>query len=459
MSNTGLTLPAGPIGLIAHVGAGLCEALDDYLSQNPADLLLIEPNPEYAEDLRRRTAALEAASTKAEVLEQAVTAEAGRAPFHLLNFADLSCLKDPEGLRTLMPGIRVVAKPMVDIAPLSQILKGRAIEKERFNALVIEALGEEITVLEDLRASGLLQTFDQIAVRVGAAALLEGAGNVKTVQAFLSEQGFRLDATDSASDPDWPLCRFSLDRLSLENKSLKDDISKRKAEAAKLQEALSAAQARAEALEQEKAALSPGLTELKGEAAKLREDLSAAQARAEALEQEKAALSSGLTELKGEAAKLREDLSAAQARAEALEQEKEQLEPLRLASDEALAKARDGETSALADLRMAVKMQSLVRADLEDLQQRYRTLKGEKTALEDLLGQLTRKLETAATHLRDMSDSGFDQLSGSPESEDIAPAKTPVRKKAAGKKTVAKKSSPSSRSHTTTANKKKRGTS
>ena len=65
MNNTYLTFPAGPIGLIAHVGAGLCEALDEYLSRNPAGLMLIEPNTEYAEDLRRRKG-----GTKAYVLEQ-----------------------------------------------------------------------------------------------------------------------------------------------------------------------------------------------------------------------------------------------------------------------------------------------------------------------------------------------------------------------------------------------------
>lgn len=418
MNNTYLTFPAGPIGLIAHVGAGLCEALDEYLSRNPAGLLLIEPNPEYAEDLRRRTG-----GTKADVLEQAVAAEVGRAPFHLLNFADLSCLKDPEGLRSLMPGIRVLSKPMVETAPLSQILKERGIETERFNALVIEALGEEIAILEDLRSSGLLQAFDRIVMRVGQQACLEGAGSVETVQSFLQEQGFTLDSCDSERDPDWPLCRFSLNRLALENKALAAEVATQKSDAAKLREALTAA-----------------------------------QAKAGTLEQEKATLSSGLEAQKADAERLRGELSASQAKAEALEQEKAQLEPARLAGEEALAKAREGETAALADLRMAVKMQSLMRADLEDLQQRYSALGAEKTALEDLLGQLTRKLETAAEHLRSMSGSGFDQLAGTPEAEEIAPAKTPARKTAAAKKTAAKKSSPSPRSRGAAAAKKKRGT-
>lgn len=441
MSHPYLKFPAGPVGAIIHVGAGLCDGLDSYLASAPTQLLLIEPNPQYAAELARKTAA-------GVVLEQAIAAQKGQAPFHILNFADLSCLKAPDGLRDLMPGIRVVKTPMVETGPLSDILDQSPLETDRFNTLVIEAAGEEVAILQNLIDTGHLAAFDQIALRTGRTPYFAGAGTPDSVKTLLGPQGYRLETTYADDDPDWPVSCFTQDPLMLKNNALQDELTRIKAaSAADLKAAKDTAEQGQAASAQQISRLQIEAAELKALLAKAEQDAAAARATAAAdlkaaqdkAEQDKAATAQQLSTLQSEAVGLREAQTTAAAQLTAAQEQKQQLDA-RLAAEEkqkadlatALSESRNRENSALADLRVSVKLQALVRADFDDLQQRYQSLLQEKTDQEDLLSQLTQKLESAAQHLRLMStDTPDTPVSALDEAPKAAAEKAP--KKAAGK--------------------------
>lgn len=437
-----LKFPAGPIGAIVHVGAGLCDGLDSYLASAPTQLLLIEPNPQYAAELARKTAA-------DVVLEQAIAPQKGQAPFHILNFADLSCLKAPDGLRDLLPGIRVVKTPMVDTGPLSDILARTPLDGARFNTLVIEAVGEELAILQDLIDTGHLAGFKQIALRTGRTPYFAGAGTPDSVKTLLDAQGYRLETVFAHDDPDWPVSCFAQDPLMLKNNALQDELAGVKAAAAaELKTAKDTA-------EQDAAATAQQIASLQAEGAELRAVLAKAEQDKAATAQQVSTLQSEALGLRDAHAKTLQDLETAQTQLKAAQDQQQQFDTRIAAADTqkadlatALSESRSRENSALADLRVSVKMQSLVRADFDDLQQRYQTLLQEKTDQEDLLSQLTQKLESAARHLRLMSSdaaetpvSALDEAVKEPAAvPKAAPEKTPKKppKKPAPKKTAVK---------------------
>ena len=463
MSHPYLKFPAGPIGAIIHVGAGLCDGLDSYLASAPSQLLLIEPNPQYAAELARKTAA-------GVVLEQAIAPQKGQAPFHILNFADLSCLKAPDGLRDLLPGIRVVKTPMVETGPLSGILARTPLDRERFNTLVVEAVGEEPAILQDLIDTGHLAAFDQIAVRTGRTAYFAGAGTPDSVKTQLGAQGYRLETLYAEDDPDWPFICFVQDPLMLKNRALQDELTGLKAAAA------AELQAVKDKAEQEKTAAAQQIATLQGEVADLRAGLAKAEqdiatARTAAAgelktaqdkaEQEKTAAAQQIAALQAETARIKPLQDQNQQLETRLDAEATQKADL----DTALSEARSREGSALADLRVSVKMQALVRADFEDLQQRYQRLLQEKSDQEDLLSQLTLKLESAAQHLRLMSTdtldtpvSALDEATKEPVAAPKAAAKKAPKKATAGK-TAAKAPRKASRKTPSKTPEKKRSTS
>lgn len=445
MSHPYLKFPAGPIGAIIHVGAGLCDGLDSYLASAPSQLLLIEPNPQYAAELARKTAA-------GVVLEQAIAPQKGQAPFHILNFADLSCLKAPDGLRDLLPGIRVVKTPMVETGPLSGILARTPLDRERFNTLVVEAVGEEPAILQDLIDTGHLAAFDQIAVRTGRTAYFAGAGTPDSVKTQLGAQGYRLETLYAEDDPDWPFICFVQDPLMLKNRALQDELTGLKTAAAQ----------QIATLQGEAADLRAGLAKAEQDIATARtaaaSELKTAQDKAE---QEKTAAAQQIAALQAETARIKPLQDQNQQLETRLDAEATQKADL----DTALSEARSREGSALADLRVSVKMQALVRADFEDLQQRYQRLLQEKSDQEDLLSQLTLKLESAAQHLRLMSTDTLDTpVSALDEAtkEPVAAPKTAAKKapkKATTGKTAAKAPRKASRKTPSKTPEKKRSTS
>ena len=121
-------------GTTLHIGCGEAAEWLDTPPEGP--LVLVEPNPDCLE------AIADSALRPDRVIRAALAETTGRAPFHVLNFADLSSLHPPEVLAGLFPGLRETARIEVETRTLEALIEEAGLEGSG-HRLVIEAMGEE----------------------------------------------------------------------------------------------------------------------------------------------------------------------------------------------------------------------------------------------------------------------------------------------------------------------------
>ncbi len=200
------TLPAAQAapGLILHIGAGDGDAITAHLASSAARIVLVEPNPDRVADLERRSQT----EPRLEVLPVALAAQDGQAELLVFNFTGLSSLHAPTGLSDLLPGLRIVARPVVRTLSVSGLLD-RLGPKTGKLQLVLEAPGAEQDILLAWKAAGALGQIDLLDLRCGAEPLFAGAAPMAVLQSWLEAEGFDA-ATADLTDPDWPMLRFRL---------------------------------------------------------------------------------------------------------------------------------------------------------------------------------------------------------------------------------------------------------
>ncbi|WP_093993411.1 hypothetical protein [Flavimaricola marinus] len=199
------------IGTIVHLGAGTGEALDNYLDSGAAQIVLVEPEPERAEDLRALVASLSARDqARVQVIERAVAMQDGTAMLTVFNQTDASSLVPPTGLSELYPGLRVLSRTEVETVSPASLLKTLTLDPDALNWLIVETPGLEAQVLRALADLGGLTQFVRLDLRCGAEPLYEGAASGQEILTWLAEEGYLLGPSPEEADPD--LCERRLMR-------------------------------------------------------------------------------------------------------------------------------------------------------------------------------------------------------------------------------------------------------
>lgn len=402
-------LGARPVDVIVHIGAGQCSELRHYLDAKPRRIVLFEPNPEAVRALRRKAAG----RAEVDIRPVAVSAQRGEAILNLMNFPDLSSLRQPTGLSALYPGLQVEQQRKVETIPPAELAEELATDKHGNCWLIIDAPGEEMTVVSGLLERDALRKFEHVVLRCGREALYEGAAAGQEILALLEDSGFSVDGPTDTRDPDQPCWLLKLDAQRLENERLRTELETLRASGAQERERLVAERDDAKRrLEELRTTLETKLKEVREECEELKESISNAL-------KERDELRADLDDERGSVQSLTNRLEEANRQIDALRASAEQTksqdadEHLRL---QAIVEEKEQEITRLKDdLSVALRMQTVRENDLKDLQARYGELLEIKRKQDDLLSQLTARLSAAAEHLRhmdgDYSDAGQDQNS------------------------------------------------
>lgn len=387
---------------VLHIGAGSGAEIDCYRSIDIHRLVLIEGDPETAEELRTHPRLPD----NAEVLEQVIAAEGGAVEWHRYNLPALNGVLAPAGLRTLYPRLKMLNRERANASAVEDVLKQVGVCSGGSNLLFLDVPGIEAALLASV-PDQLLQSFAWIAVRGCQAACHEGGAPIDAVRSGLYERCFSIELVDAETDPNWPVLLLRRDEAQRENQRLR-------ANAEQLSAALDAATAEVSATEAKLAQVSRERDEqmrlLSGQSAAIRElneerdaqikRLAELQARADELLLQRDEQGRLATERQLRLAELtqahEEQASFAQDRQTQIVQLQQQLR----VQAEQLAEQSDQ----LADLRstasLTVRLHAQREADLKDLQDRYRKVLELKTRQDDLLAKLVQRLTLAADYLR-----------------------------------------------------------
>ncbi|MBM3095500.1 hypothetical protein GFB56_32785 [Ensifer sp. T173] len=328
---------AGP-DLYLFVGA----RPESFASGGGADeVLLLQPDPTVAAKLER---AIEG-QAGVRVIAASLGKAAGQATLNMMNMAALSSLRQPTpALLDLFPGLKTVATRDVRILRVADLDIPIAIDGLPYSLRVqIDMPGSEFDILSCLDETGLLAKVTECIVLCGTDVFFEGGCNYQAVVDFLAEKAFvQTDRDDS--DPDWPVLRFRGNPQSRQ-----------------------AMLARISSLENE-------LTELKETADKSRILFGELEAERNKLRQQVAAHT--------EAAKVLEATA---------EERKKRIGVLEVENKRTV--------ELQADVGFQIRMNALLRNDLDELAGRFEQSERQRLRLEELLRTLTPKLQQAAEEL------------------------------------------------------------
>lgn len=320
-------------GLIIHIGCGDSAGR---LWQDRADtVILVEPDPERALALKTW---LEGGG-KGTLVEAAVADRSGEGIFRRTSFDAMNSLRAPTGAKELFPGLQSLETVPVNLVRPRDLLSGRALENTRGRiGLVVDAPSETLLVLADLDDAGVLEQFDDIAVRVAERPLHEGGADRKDLEAWLKDTGRCLAWEPNPDDPD---IRYAIVETDWRARNSQNERRVLELE----EEIESVRQSYASASEE-------------------------AQANFTALDKAK----QDREALKAEVEELKTALSKASEEIEGLHKLRSELEALR------------------EDNRLLLRIQRIAQADLADLQNHYASLSREKLELEHFIDTLAEKV-------------------------------------------------------------------
>jgi FkbM family methyltransferase len=187
-------------------------------------VVLVEADPWVASTLQSSTAG----DPRVNVVNVAVAGRSGEAVLRVFNFAELSGLREPSALmRDLYPGLRMIQEVPVRAVTATDALSGREVDPSSSNCLVVDAPGQEMSIVENLSASGVLARFDVVRLHCGVNPLYEGATPVREIIDLLVGEGFEALESTEMCDPDAPWWHFRLgsEKLRDELAQVRDELS------------------------------------------------------------------------------------------------------------------------------------------------------------------------------------------------------------------------------------------
>ena len=198
------SIQAGRPDTILHIGAGRCSELDAFLDANPNRVVLVEPNPVLARGLRLAAQRFPDIS----VYELAVSDDPTRRSLHVFNHAAVTSLRPATGLSDLYPGLSLKHVRPVAVLPPADLIGELSLDFDN-NWLVLDAPGEEYSIVTSLADSHHIERFSYCWVHCGRRPLYEGSRHIEETIALLESRGFSVVAIDSSRDYDIPCCMLA----------------------------------------------------------------------------------------------------------------------------------------------------------------------------------------------------------------------------------------------------------
>jgi FkbM family methyltransferase len=236
-------LPPG-VDTILHIGAGRCRELEDYLAATPRQLVLVEPNPDLAAELRQRTAE----STSITIIEAAVSREGGTGVLSVFNVPSASSLRNPTALHQFYPGLAVKRRVPVQSLTLAELLERVKLSTDAPNVLVFDAPGEEHALVSALLEIGRLDV-SRLVLHCSLEPLYEEARSSKDIISSLEEAGYSVNLLDNTVDPDRPIWVAQTTATLRRLQEIEEELTNAETSIASLKTACMAAEAGREAAE------------------------------------------------------------------------------------------------------------------------------------------------------------------------------------------------------------------
>lgn len=204
-------LVSHPLGTVLMLGSR-GDALLNTLPRGAAKRIIrTEADPDRAQIAERRFQDCPTVT----ILPVAVGATAGIATLHRFNLTQAAALRAPTGLKSLFAGLRETGQIEIETCTTASLLKDVTLERDAAHLLVLGMPGEEMTVIEQLAASGDLQRFSHVITPLPSLALYEGASDGAAIRARLEQAGFRIESRD-ISDPDLSFAHLRRDTRYLD---------------------------------------------------------------------------------------------------------------------------------------------------------------------------------------------------------------------------------------------------
>ncbi|WP_420267733.1 hypothetical protein, partial [Halomonas lysinitropha] len=194
---------------LMHIGAGHGSELAEWLASDAERIVLVEPHPELAEQLR----IMAENEARVTVVEAAITPDPSRHELLAFNLPDAHSLREPTALTQLFPGLKRVERHPVQTMPPAELLDASGPGSDEPGAtLILEAPGEEQAILQALIDGDRLQRFSQLRLTASPEPLFEGSVGAPELLQALQAYGYEITAEDQ-QDPDWPRWQLQLNPL------------------------------------------------------------------------------------------------------------------------------------------------------------------------------------------------------------------------------------------------------
>lgn len=199
---------------IIHIGAGQGSELEAYLATEARRIILVEPNPTLAVQLRGKAQQY----PRVEVLELAITDNPAHNTLYEYNLPEASGLYLADGLKALFPGLRQITQYAVATQTPQGLVQGCQLQGEN-NNLVVQASGAELAIVNALIKSGKISHFRQLEITSSEHPVFNRDGDAERLKQTLQNEGFELKAKDS-HNPDWPVWTYVSSPVARQLKSV-----------------------------------------------------------------------------------------------------------------------------------------------------------------------------------------------------------------------------------------------
>lgn len=191
---------------ILHIGAGQATELPEWLNTEAERIILVEPNPNLAEQLRQNTSS----EPRVTVVEAAITSNPANNQLHEYNLPEASSLRPATSLKQLFPGLKTVNTYSVATLTPAQLMEQYGPEPGEPATLVLQAPGEEHAIIQALAEAEVLSYFSELWVTTNPEPLYEGSEAAETLLNTLQTLGYNVQQ-ENQQDPDWPTWQLARD--------------------------------------------------------------------------------------------------------------------------------------------------------------------------------------------------------------------------------------------------------
>lgn len=136
------------LGVVVHVGAGICKEFEYYERCNPTKLLLVDADKEACAELKEKTAHMK----NCEVLNNGVSAANQQLTLYSYNNSRLNSSLAPQLLADYFPGIETFNQQTISSITLGNLLDNiklsSSADSGKLNVLILDVLGCEIDLIK-----------------------------------------------------------------------------------------------------------------------------------------------------------------------------------------------------------------------------------------------------------------------------------------------------------------------